>query len=716
MLSIRSIVIYLWLVQIILAQSTKFTVKDIYTDPGLDRNAHRERQYTWHPEGNRVTYIDSFHVQNEYLVSLQIPSGPTDTLIEASQLKWTAGDDTVNVELNHYQWHPDGKYILLKGARDLFLFNIQDQSLRRLTDGGQQKQDLKFSPDGRWLTYTRDHNIWLQELSGKEAVPLTQSENEHILNGALDWVYPEELDISSGYQWSTDSRYIAFLQLNENGVNRFPLPQWQAVDTPVQWEYYPKAGQQNPAARIGIISIAEQTVNWVDLQNYNYEYIPRFDWLPNRDTLAIQLLNREQNVLRLLFYDLGQNTCHEVLCEKDPYWVNVTDAYYYFSDRNNFIWYSEQDGFLHLYLYDYHGCIIEQLTTGPWMVTRLNGVDQQNNRIFFTATRQSPLERHIYACDLGTKEMIRIDKDRGTHAAKFIPDYNHYLETFSNVNHPAEIYVTNTQGQRVTTLYANHYFDKEKYGLGDTEFFEIQTEEGMRLYCSLIYPRDFNPQKKYPVLVYVYGGPHGQRVRNRFDRIWNHLLSQHDYLIFSLDNRGSFARGREWERKIYLQMGEYELKDQLCGVDYLKNLDYVDPDRIGIWGWSYGGYMTLIALTKAPDVYKTGIAVAPVTHWKYYDTIYTERYMGMPADNTHGYQQSAPLNFVSNISRKFLLAHGLADDNVHVQNSIALAAELVRHNKDFDLMIYPEQKHGISADEARIHLFEKMTAFILENL
>ena len=535
-------------------------------------------------------------------------------------------------------------------------------------------------------------------------------------NGELDWVYPEELDIRSGYQWSPDSRNIAFMQMDESNVPKFPIPDWTNPHPDIYWEYYPKAGDQNPEVRLGIIDISEDKVVWINLDSPDIEYIPRFDWLPNSETLAVQTLNRGQNHLKLYFVNTVSGNCRLILEEKDPYWLNITDLYYFFKNRENFIWYSEQDGFMHLYLYDYEGNIIEQLTKGKWCVTELNDVDEKKEIVYFTSTKESVLERHIYSLSLKTKKVIKIDKGKGTHSGNFSPLFHYYIERFSRIDIPTKLYLTTVKGKKVKVLFQNDEFDKDKYGFGTTRFKEITAEDGATLYCSLLYPRDFDPKRKYPVLIYVYGGPHAQLVCNRFVNTWHQLLAQRGYLVFALDNRGSYGRGRDWERKIYLQLGKCELQDQLAGVNYLKSLNYVDSDRIGIWGWSYGGYMTLYSLCKAPDIFKTGIAVAPVTDWKYYDTIYTERYMGLPKDNTLGYKKSAPINFVDQLKANFLLVHGMADDNVHFQQSASFINELIKYNKHFQFMTYPRRKHGISDKDARIHLFETMTKFIEENL
>lgn len=697
-------------------ENHQLTVSDLYNDPGLSRYKYREKNIIWTPDGKCVAYFENIDTTQIALLRMNARSKTIDTIFVSSQLLWFGENDTIKMDHKNYKWSPVGNKLLLRGEKDLFIYNIEEKSLDRVTTDKDSKSDVKFSPDAKWLSYIKNHDIWITKIDTKENLQLTKDGNDSLYNGELDWVYPEELDIRSGYQWSPDSRNIAFMQMDESNVPKFPIPDWTNPHPDIYWEYYPKAGDQNPEVRLGIIDISEDKVVWINLESPDIEYIPRFDWLPNSETLAVQTLNRGQNHLKLYFVNTVSGDCRLILEEKDPYWLNITDLYYFFKNRENFIWYSEQDGFMHLYLYNYEGNIIEQLTKGKWCVTELNDVDEKKEIVYFTSTKESVLERHIYSLSLKTKKVIKIDKGKGTHSGNFSPLFHYYIERFSRIDIPTKLYLTSVKGKKVKVLFQNDEFDKDKYGFGTTRFKEITAEDGATLYCSLLYPRDFDPKKKYPVLIYVYGGPHTQLVCNRFVNTWYQLLAQRGYLVFALDNRGSYGRGRDWERKIYLQLGKCELQDQLAGVNYLKSLNYVDSDRIGIWGWSYGGYMTLYSLCKAPDIFKTGIAVAPVTDWKYYDSIYTERYMGLPKDNTLGYKKSAPLNFVEQLKANFLLVHGMADDNVHFQQSASFINELIKYNKHFQFMTYPRRKHGISDKDARIHLFETMTKFIEENL
>lgn len=700
--------------EISVAQEKQLTVKDLYTDPGLSPYKYQEKNFRWTLEGNSITYFETIGEDMLALLRLYIESENVDTIFTSSDLVWINKEDTVQLNARRFEWSPEGDNLLLYGQNDFFLYKIKTGLIDRITYDEEVKRDVKFSPDSKWLSYVKNYDLWITDIKSRESIQLTIGGNENLLNGELDWVYPEELQIRTGYQWAPDSKKIAFLQMDESEVPKFPIPDLSKIHPEIYFEHYPKAGNPNPEVRIGVVDTKTKEITWIKPDSN--EYIPRFDWLPNSSRLAVQTLNRSQNQHILYFVNPVAGQYKKIVEERDSCWLNISHLYYFFKDRDNFIWYSERDGYTHLYLYDYDGKMIKQLTKGKWCVTDLNSVDEENSVVYFTANKKSLIERHLYSVSLKSGKIKEIVKSRGVHSGNFSETNEYFLEYFTDSDTPTEIYLTSNRGKREKLLFKNEDFNKQKYEFGNTKFVEIPAKDGAILYGSLLFPADFDKDRKYPVLVYVYGGPHSQVVQNRFTRPWFHLLTQRGYIIFSVDNRGSYGRSYDWERKIYKNMGFYELQDQLEGVEYLKSLEYIDSTRIGIWGWSYGGYMVLNALTKASDVFKTGIAVAPVTNWKFYDSIYTERYMGLPEGNSVGYYKSSPLNFVENIKSNFLLVHGTGDDNVHFQNSTAFIDELIKYNKHFELMIYPGRKHGISDKEASIHLYEKMTEFTEKNL
>ncbi|MFA4838462.1 MAG: S9 family peptidase [Candidatus Neomarinimicrobiota bacterium] len=717
MIFIRYIILLLVCTLSLNAQdSSRITIKSIMTDPGLARDASASKNYCWTPDGKFVTYFEKAEKDQFSLIRMSADSARVDTVFMQKDMTYSDGTNTIALNVKSAVWSPSMNKILLTGKDDIFLMTVETKAIERLTSDGKPKEDFQFSPDGNLICFVQSNNLWVVDLRTKAASQLTTDGNEKIFNGKTDWLYREEFDMSSGYKWSPDSKRIAFLQLNESNVNRIPLISYSGIYPEVAWKYYPKAGEKNPEVQVGIVNITDKSIVWMKPDAPKKEYLPRFEWIPSTNRIALLIINRLQSSMKLFVGDPSTGICEVRLEEKDPYWLNISDLYYFFKDSSDFIWFSEKDGYMHLYLYDGKGNLKRQITQGNWCVTELNAVDEKNRKVYFTGTKKSPLEKHLYAVSLDSAYYEQIDSTDGSHEIDFSPTLKFYLDKYSTSEFPPKIYLSSVIGGKRNLLFENLDFNKEKYGFGTTKFIEIQALDGTMLYGSMLYPKKFDPSKKYPVFIYVYGGPGYQIVQNSYAGAWHQYLTQQGYLVFSIDNRGSANRGREWERKIYLSMGKFELQDQLDGVKYLKTLPYVDAKRIGIWGWSYGGYMTLYALAKSPDVFKTGITIAPVTHWKYYDTAYTERYMGLPKDNSIGYFESSPFNYVDQIKANFLLVHGQADNNVNFQNSAMFIDELVKKGKSFEMMVYPNRDHGISDTETRIHLYEKMADFLKKNL
>jgi dipeptidyl-peptidase-4 len=482
---------------------------------------------------------------------------------------------------------------------------------------------------------------------------------------------------------------------------------------------YPKAGDANPFVQVGVVRVQGGKPRWMGTGSNKDVYIPRVAWLRDSKRLAIQRLNRAQTKLELLFADAATGKARVILAEEDPHWVNVFDDPYFFEDGKRFLWSSERDGFRHLYLYDLSGKLERQVTRGAWAVTDLAGVDERNGAVYFTATEKSPIERHLYRAGFDGATVTRITREDGTHGIAMAPDARHYADSYSNATTPPRQDLYRADGTRVLAINENRVAELDQYGLQPVEFFVVRGADGTELHAMMIKPPDFNPSRKYPVLIYTYGGPHAQIVRNAWggtNFLWHQMLAQKGFLIFGLDNRGMAGRGHAFETSIHRRMGETELADQLAGVNYLKSLAYVDGARLGIWGWSYGGYMTCYAMLNAPDVFKAGFAGAPVTDWRQYDTIYTERYMARPQDNPDGYKRSSPVNQAAQLKGKLLIAHGTGDDNVHYANTVQLGEEFIRAGRYAEILVYPGRGHGISDRTARLHLMNRVTRFFLDNL
>jgi dipeptidyl-peptidase-4 len=497
-----------------------------------------------------------------------------------------------------------------------------------------------------------------------------------------------------------------------------------------EYTRYPQAGEANPIVRVGVVSVNGGETKWMDTGANTDVYLARVNWLPDSRSVAIQRLNREQNQLDLLFCDAATGSSKTILTDTDKYWINISDDLYFFSDHKRFLWSSERTGYRHFYLYENSGKQIAQLTGGEWGISDLGGfgpgsanhpaVDEARGYIYFLTNKDNVRESQLYRVSLNDKSLTRITKDAGTHSVKIAPDALTFIDSYSNSATPPRQDLYRIDGTRVAVINEDKVPELAEYRLSPMEFVEVTADDGTKLNASIIKPPDFDPSKKYPVLINVYGGPHVQIVRNSWGGagyLWHEILAEKGYILFSLDNRGSWGRGHAFETPIYHQLGKIELQDQLAGVKYLKSLGYVDPARIGITGGSYGGYMTLEALFNAADVFKAGVSDAPVTDWKLYDTIYTERYMGRPQDNPDGYKNSSPVNQAANIKGKLMLVHGTGDDNVHFANSVELLNALIDgfHYPD-QVMVFPGRGHGISDRAARVLSIQRTLEFILANL
>jgi len=715
------------------AQSGReLTVERIYGRPSLSGSLTTSIE--WSPDGKWLSYLEragqGCDAEME-IWAIEIATGERRVLVDSEKLRTllpppratsvTASQQTGlgRRARQCYFWAPGSDALLLVSQGNLSWFDLKTQAGKQLISDDKPVQDPKISPDGRWVSFVRDYDLWVVEVASGKEKRLTQGGTEEQMNGRLDWVYPEELDIRTAYWWSPDSSKIAYLQMDERGVSRYPLVNFLKPTGDTEWMRYPKAGDANPVVRVGVVSAKGGKTRWMDTGNEKDIYLARADWLPDAKRLAIQRLNRAQTKLELLFADAGNGKSQVVLTEEDPYWINVGDDLYFFQDGGRFLWSSERSGFRHLYLYNLSGKLLRQVTSGNWEVPDVDAVDEKEGAVYFTATEKSPLERHLYRVPLEGGVATRLTTTDGTHSINMSPDAQHYVDTYSDVTAPPRQDLYRADGTRAFVINENRVPELKEYNLQPVEFSKVRGADGSELNAMMIKPAGFDPSRKYPVLIYTYGGPHAQIIRNVWggtNFLWHQMMAQKGYLIFGLDNRGSAGRGHTFESSVHRKFGENELADQVAGVNYLKSLPYVDGSRIGIWGWSYGGYMTCYAMTNAPDVFKAGFAGAPVTDWRQYDTIYTERYMGRPQDNPEGYKNASPVNHAAGLKGKLLIAHGTGDDNVHFANTVEFAEQLINAGRYAEIQMYPGRGHGASDPRARIHLFKRVTQFFLDNL
>lgn len=615
---------------------------------------------------------------------------------------------------------------------DYYVYDLTTKELFPLSDGGSQRL-ATFSPDASKVAFMRDNNLFIKDLVTKEETQFTfDGLYNHIINGAPDWVYEEEFGFAQGFFWSPDNTKIAFYRFDESNVKEFQMeifdnlyPDWYSFK-------YPKAGEDNSIVEVYVYDLSSKKTIKMDTGEETDIYIPRMKWTKDPDILAIQRLNRHQNHLEILAANASTGQTTVFYDETNPYYIDVTDNWTFLEDGKSFLMTSEADGYNHIYLYDLKGNMIKQLTSGNWDVTEVYGYDKKNNEVYFQAAKNSPVDRQIYAVNLKGKMRTVVDKV-GTNDARFSNNFKYFINVNSSASQPPQYALYDSKGKMLKMLEDNAEFAErmKEYNLSEKTFFKISDSafvmpdgNPVEIDAWQILPPDFDPQKKYPVLIYVYGGPGYQTVLNSWgnsDYDWLQLLAQHGIISVSINNRGSGAQGQEFKKMTYQQLGKYETEDMITLAKYMAKQPYVNADKIGIYGWSYGGYMATSGITKGADVINTAVAVAPVTNWRYYDNIYTERFMRTPEENPSGYDDNSPINFVDRIKGNYLLCHGSGDDNVHYQNAMELIKALVSANKQFDLMIYPNKNHGIYGNygkggECRIHLYTKINNFLFEHL
>ncbi len=605
---------------------------------------------------------------------------------------------------------------------DYYVFDISENSLNLLSSNGKQ-QLATFSPGSDKIAFVRENNLFVADLnSGTETQITFDGKKNEIINGAPDWVYEEEFAFSQGFHWSPDGKNIAFYKFDESEVVQFNMTMFgDLYPEPYQFKY-PKAGEINSNVTIHVYNIESAQTIRVDTEAGNDSYIPRIKWTNNPNLLSITWLNRLQNQVKIIHSDAKTGKSSVVYEEKnDKYISEATDNMItYLPDNKSFLLISELSGYFHFYVYDFVKKELEEVSSGDWDIHSLLGVDMKKKELYYTSYEESSIEQHVYAIKLNGSKKRKISTLSGTNNAYFSSSFDYYILSHSDANTPASYSLHNRKGDLIRVLETNEELKKktEEYGFSKVEFMQLPTASGQLLNAYMIKPKNFDPEKKYPLFMYVYGGPESQNVVDRWGRSWPwfQLLAQEGYIVACVDNRGTNGRGEEFRKSTYMELGKLETIDQVESATYLGELPYIDESRIGMFGWSYGGFMTSLCLTKGGGLFKMGIAVAPVTNWRYYDTVYTERFMRTPQENSAGYDDNSPINFAEQLEGKFLLVHGMGDDNVHFQNSVDFVEALVQANKQFETQFYPNKNHGIYGGNTTFHLYTRMTNFILENL
>jgi dipeptidyl-peptidase-4 len=598
------------------------------------------------------------------------------------------------------------------------LYNLDTKKLTKILE---QVQQPTFSPDGTKIGFAKENNLFIYDIASQKTTQVTfDGKKNSIINGITDWVYEEELAFVRAYDWSADSKKLAFIRFDETEVPEFSMNIYKKDLYPtVETFKYPKAGEKNSEVSLFVYDVAANNSKAIDLSNYKDFYIARMKWTNDANVLSAQILNRHQDNLDLLFIDGTTAISKVVLNEKDKAYIDVTDNLTFLKD-NSFIWTSEKDGFNHIYLYDKTGKLKNQITKGNWEVTAFYGFDEKNKTIYYQSVENGSTIRDVYKIGLDGKNKLKLSQQVGTNSATFSPNFQFFINSFSSSSQPTINTLNSTNdGKQIQSIIDNKTLAEKvkKYNLPTKEFFELTTEKGNKLNAWMIKPTDFDSNKKYPVFMYQYSGPGSQQVDNKWNTAndyWFMMLAQQGYIVACVDGRGTGFKGAAFKKCTQNQLGKLEVEDQIDAAKVIGNYSYVDKTRIGIFGWSYGGFMSSNCLFKGADVFKMAIAVAPVTNWRFYDSIYTERYLQTPQENASGYDDNSPINYVSKLKGNFLLIHGTADDNVHVQNSMQMIEALVQANKQFDWAIYPDKNHGIYGGKTRIQLYNKMTTFIKE--
>jgi dipeptidyl-peptidase-4 len=642
-----------------------------------------------------------------------------------------------------YSFASSGRALLFPLGGRVYYYDLTKppaQALQEITHSKGGATDASISPRGGYVAYIRDQNLQVYALAGHELAgsafagsaekALTTDGGGPIKNGMAEFVAQEEMDRSTGYWWGPDDRHIAFVRVDESPV--IPTQRFEITADNVETysQRYPAAGGPNVLVRLGVCDVRTGHVVWMDLGANEDIYLARVNWLPDGKTLAIQRQSRDQRRLDLLFADADTGESRVVLTETSTSWVELNDELTFLPKSRQFIWASSRDGFRHLYLYDYDGHLVRRLTAGPWCVDdfrarAIKGIDEKRRIIYFAATEKSPAERHLYRTSLDThtpERVTRISHEDGVHGVTFAQDTRFYVDTFTSSTQPPQVSLRAADGSLIAFLSENrldaHHPDAPY--LEDNaipEFGALDAADGQRLMYRLFKPAHFDPSKRYPAIVEVYGGPGVQRVLDAWTgSSFTQILTRAGYVVFQLDNRGTGFRGTAFQAPIKGRLGEIEVADQVLGAHWLASQPYVDPARLGVWGWSYGGYMTLMLMFKAPDVFRAGVSGAPVTDWAIYDTHYTERYLDRPADNAAGYQASSVLPYAQNLSGKLLVMHGMADDNVLFLHSTKLLRKLQDLGKPFDVMVYPGAKHGLLRQHDGRHAYTTILRFFDRNL
>jgi len=705
----------------------QLTIKTIYSGGGL--TGRTPETIKWSPDGKKASYVlRDEEGENAQLYYIDVATGKPAVLVASEKLASLAPPVTniknerererrTRYSVAGYHWAPDSKHILFDANGQLWLYSLDTGTATALSTTADGAIDPKFSPDGQHLAYVRQHNLHVRPIDSGGGIALTHEKDENLLNGEVDWVYEEELSVRSNYFWSPDGKRIVFLQMDETRVPTYPITDFLPQHPTVSQQKYPKVGDPNPEVRIGVSSAKGGSVRWVRLTDETDIYIPRFGWL-SENILWAMVLNRAQNQLDLYFIDANNGKSQRVLRETSDTWIDIDDNFTILKSGDRFIWSSWRDGHTHLYLYSFdknnplssEARLVNQITKGNFEIFDVEALDVDSGTVYIVANPNDDRQRHLCSVKLdGSSFQVLTSAQPGTHEPSFAPSGRYYIDDFSALLTPPVLSFCRVGGN-CNPFWESHSIDP--YKLARPQFVDFKADDGTVLHGVLYLPDSGG--KKIPLLMNPYGGPGVQQVRDHWNGeslLFDEILMRDGIAVLQMDNRGMAGRGKKFSAPIMHNFGEVELKDQLASLDQaLARFPQLDSSRLGWWGWSYGGYMTLFALTHS-DRFKAGLSVAPVTDWRDYDSIYTERYEGLIGANEAGYKKSSPVNFADRLHGHLLEVHGTSDDNVHMQNTIQMINSFIRAGKQYDLMLYPDKTHSISGSTARTHLFTRIRQY-----
>lgn len=716
-------------------EAPELTIERIFSSPALEGQAPRKLKVS--PDGERVTFIQGKVTDYERydLWEYNVESGKTQVLFDADNLH-TGNEELSDEEkarrerrreygtgIMEYQWSPDGKALLFPLAGDAFYFSMGDEKAQQILKTDAFETDIKISPKNTYISFIREQNLYLKNISSGEETQVSTDGGGAIKNGMAEFVAQEEMSRMTGYWISPDESKIAYIRVDESPVDIITRTEIYADNVKVVEQRYPRAGTPNVTVKLAIYDIASGKTQWVNLGDNQDIYLARGKWMKDGVHFSFQQQSRNQQQLELKVVNSESNKVAILITESSPTWINLHDDLKFLKNQDAFIWASERDGFKHLYLMDNKsGKQLAQLTSGEWVVDKVAAVDEDAGLVYFTGRKDTPVERHLYAAPLKGGDITKISTRSGFHTVSFSTDASIYVDNFSTINTPPQVSLHKANGEQLTWLNENavdesHPLAQYQENWIEPEFGTLKTQDGVTLHYRMWTPTEISG--KQPAIVYTYGGPIAQVVQNRW---WGNrgLLMQYwvnkGYVVFSVDNRGSNYRGKAFEDPIYLRMGEIEVQDQVAGVKFLHTLPYIDKERIGVYGHSYGGYMALMTMFKEGDYFAAGVSGAPVTDWRLYDTHYTERYMGNPNDVEEAYTRSSVFPYAKNLKGDLLIYHGMADDNVLFTHSTMLYKHLQDLAIPFEVMDYPGKKHSIRGKQTGIHLYNTITNFFDRNL